>query len=76
MDPLLASFIDLEGDDGAQLLRRAAADRRFGRRTMNFNCFDVIIDADAGTVTLEDALELDGQSAVIALDDLLRDLPS
>lgn len=43
---------------------------------MNFDCFDVTIDAAAGTMTLEDAIGLDGQRAVIALDDLLRDLPS
>lgn len=76
MDPLLASFIDLEGPDGPQVLREAVLHRRFGRRTMNFNCFDVTIDADANTVTLEDAIELDGQRAVIPVDDLLRHLPN
>jgi hypothetical protein len=43
---------------------------------MNFNCFDVTIDADARTVTLEDAIGLDGQHAVTPLSDLLRDLPA
>jgi hypothetical protein len=76
LDPLLASFIELEAPDGPRLLRQAALERRFGRRTMNFNCFDVIIDADARTVTLEDAIGLDGQRAVIPLGDLLRDLPA
>ena len=75
MDPLLASFIDLEGADGAEELRRAAVGRRFGSRTLSFNCFVAVIDASAGTVTLEDAIDLDGRRAVIALDQLLRDLP-
>lgn len=74
MDPLLASFIDLEGPDGPENLRRAVMDRRFGKRTLNFNCFDAIVDADARTVTLEDAIELDGRSAVIPIEELLRDL--
>ncbi len=76
VEPLLASFIDLEGPDGVESLRRAVLDRRHGKRTMNFNCFDVIIDADAQTVTLEDAIDLDGQRAVIASDSLLRELPN
>jgi hypothetical protein len=76
VDPLLASFVDLEAPDGPQLLRQAALDRRFGRHTMNFNCFDVTIDADARTITLEDSIGLDGQRAVIPLSDLLRDLPA
>jgi hypothetical protein len=75
VDPLLASFIEVEAPDGPQLLRQAALDRRFGRCTMNFNCFDVTIDPNARTVTLEDAIGLDGQRAVIPLGDLLRDLP-
>jgi hypothetical protein len=74
--PLLASFIDLEGSDGAKLLREAALDRQYGKRTIGFNCFDVIIDADTGTATLEDAIDLDGQCAVIPLHDLVRDLSS
>jgi hypothetical protein len=76
VDPLLASFIDLEGPDGPQVLRQAVVDRRLGQRTMTFNCFDVTIDADAGTVTLEDAIDLDGQRTVISVKDLLRDLPA
>jgi hypothetical protein len=71
---LVASFIDLEGRDAVESLRQAALDRRYGKRTMSFNCFDVVIDADAGTVTLEDALNLDGQRLVMPLDDLVRDL--
>ena len=39
---------------------------------MSFNFFDVIIDADTGTATLEDAINLDGQRSVIPLDDLVR----
>ena len=74
--PTLASFIELEAPDGPQLLRQAVLGRRFGRRTMNLNCFDVTIDADARTVTLEDAIALDGRRAAIPLDDLLRDLPA
>jgi hypothetical protein len=74
VDPILASFIDLEGGEAAETLRHAALDRRYGKRTLSFNCFDVIIDADAATVTLEDAIELDGRRAVIPLKDLLRDL--
>jgi hypothetical protein len=74
--PLVASFIDLEGRNAGESLRQAALDRRYGKRTMSFNCFDVIIDADAGTVTLEDALNLDGQRSEIPLDDLVRDLSS
>lgn len=76
MDPLLASFIDLESPGGPELLRQTVLDRRFGRRTISFNCFDVTIDADEKTVTLEDAIDLDGQRAVIPIDDLLRDLQS
>jgi hypothetical protein len=76
VDPLLASFIELEAPNGPQRLRQAALDRRLDRRTLNFNCFDVTIDADARTVTLEDAIELDGQHALIPLDELLRDLPA
>jgi hypothetical protein len=72
--PLLESFIDLEGPEGALLLRQAALDRRFGTRTLTFNCFDVTIDADRATVTLEDAIGLDGQRAVIPLIDVVRDL--
>jgi hypothetical protein len=74
--PLLASFIDVEGCAAAESLRQAALDRRYGKRTMNFNCFDVVIDADTRSVTLEDAIELDGQRAVLPLDDLVRDLSS
>ena len=76
MDPTLANFIDLEGGEAAETLRQAALDRRYGKRTLNFNCFDVIIDADAATVTLEDAIELDGRRTVIPLNDLVRDLSS
>ena len=76
MDALLASFIELEGPDGPQLLRQAVMDRRFGQRTMNFNCFDVVIDAEARTVTFEDVLDAETPPAVVALDDLLRDLPN
>lgn len=72
--PLLASFIDLEGRAGAEALRQAAGHRRYGKRTMSFNCFDVTIDTAARTVTLEDAIDLDGQRAVIPLDDVLRDI--
>ncbi len=43
---------------------------------MSFNCFNVTIDADTQTVTLADALDLDGKRAVIPRDDVLRDLPS
>ena len=74
--PLVASFIDLEGRDAADSLRQAALDRRYGTRTMNFNCFDVVIDAETGTVTLVDAIDLDGQRSVIPLDALVRDLSS
>jgi hypothetical protein len=73
---LVASFIDLEGRDAAESLRHAALDRHYGKRTMSFNCFDVIIDADSRSVTLEDALSLDGRRSVIPLDDLVRDLSS
>jgi hypothetical protein len=38
-----------------------------------FRLLRVTIDAAASTVTLEDATDLDGQRAVIALDDVLRD---
>jgi hypothetical protein len=58
------------------VLRQAAVTRRFGKRTVNFNCFDVIIDADARTVTLQDAIDLDGRRAVIPLGYVLRDLPA
>jgi hypothetical protein len=67
---------DLEGSDAAESLRQAALDRRYGKRTMSFNCFDVIIDADTAIVTLEDAIDLDGQRAVLSLNDLVRDLSS
>ena len=70
----LASFIDLEGQAGAEALRAAAEARRHGKREMNFNCFDVIIDADAGTVTFDDVLNADMAPTVISLDDVLRDL--
>ena len=43
---------------------------------MNFNCFDVVIDGDTGAVTLEDAINLDGQRAVIPLGAVVRDLSS
>jgi hypothetical protein len=71
VDPALASFIDFGGTQAARKLRQAALNRRYGRRTLRFNCFDVIIDVDAATVTLEDAIELDGLRAVIPLDDRL-----
>jgi hypothetical protein len=74
--PALASFIDMEGDEAADRLRQAAMDRRYGRRTLHFNCFDAIVDADGATVTLEDVIGLDGLRAVIPLNDLLRDLSS
>jgi hypothetical protein len=74
--PLVASFIDLEGRNAGESLRQAALDRRYGKRTMSFNCFDVIIDADTAIVTLEDAIDLDGQRAVLSLNDLVRDLSS
>lgn len=76
VDPLLASFVDLEGPDGQRQLRQAVLDRRFGQRTVRFNCFDVTIDADAQTVILEDAIQMDGERAVIPVDVLLRDLPA
>jgi hypothetical protein len=76
VDPLVASFINLEGRNAAESRRQAALDRRYGTRTMSFNCFDVVIDADTGTVTLKDAINLDGQRSVIPLDDLVRDLSS
>jgi hypothetical protein len=76
VDPLLVSFIDLEGDEAAEALRQATLDRRYGMRTMSSNCFNVIIDADAATVTLEDTIDLDGRSAVVPLEDLVRALSS
>jgi hypothetical protein len=36
----------------------------------------VVIDAETGTVTLVDAIHLDGQRSVIPLDALVRDLLS
>ena len=75
MQPLLVSFIELEGPAGVEALRRAVTDRRYGARTMSFNCFDVLIDADARTVTLQDAIDLDGGQVVIDEEDLLRELP-
>jgi hypothetical protein len=74
--PAGCELIDLEGRDAAESLRQAALDRRYGTRTMNFNCFDVVIDGDTGTVTLEDAINLDGQRAVIPLGAVVRDLSS
>jgi hypothetical protein len=76
MESLPATFIELEGLSGVETLRRAVVDRRYGTRTISFNCFDVIIDADAGTVTLEDAIDLDGGRVVISREDLLRELPT
>jgi hypothetical protein len=72
--PPRASFIELEAPDGSQLLRQAVLDRRFGRRTLSVKGFDVTIDAEARTMTLQDAIALDGRRVVIPLDDLLRDL--
>ena len=74
MHPLLASFVDLEDRSGAELLRDAVAQRRFGSRALEFNCFTVVIDADAGTVTLEDAMDLDHARAVLRADDVVRDI--
>ena len=71
---LLESFVQLEGRGGEELLRADAEQRRFRKRTLEFNCLDVEIDADARTVTLVDAIDLDGARAVIPLDELLRDL--
>jgi hypothetical protein len=46
---------------------------RHGKRTLRFNCIDMVIDAEAATVTLE-VRELDGRRAEIPRNDLVRDL--
>jgi hypothetical protein len=72
--PILSRFLSLEDRVGADMLCEAAEHRRYGRRTMEFNCFDVLIDGDAGTVTVEEIIGDDGMREVIPTDELLREL--
>jgi hypothetical protein len=58
----LERFLELEGDEHARALLRQAtaavlAGEPPGRREFNFNTFDVTLDAEAGTVRLEDVLD-------------------
>jgi hypothetical protein len=40
------------------------ATRRVGKQTFNFNVFDVVVDVDAGTVTIIDILEPNSEQVV------------
>jgi hypothetical protein len=71
VNPVLASFLDLEDQAGGDALRDAIKSRRYGKRELNFNCFDVVIDVDAGTVEFVGAIDLDGLRAVLCADEVL-----
>jgi hypothetical protein len=71
---ILKRFLAFEDRIGAEMLLEATEHRRYGTRTMEFNCFDVEIDADAESVTIVEIVADNGARAVIPVEELLRDL--
>ena len=72
--PILKRFLAFEDRFGAEMLLEAIEHRRYGTRTMEFNCFDVEIDADAESVTIVEIVADNGARAVIPVEELRRDL--
>lgn len=67
--PILAEFLAHEADAGVrQMLLSTIADLTEGRRYFTFNVFNVLVDADAGTATVEDELDVDRETT-LSLDE-------
>lgn len=71
MDQTLEEFLRYEVDDcvRSQLLD-AAANLTTGSRYFTYNAFNVRLDADSGTATVEDELSVD-RGVTFGLEDLL-----
>ena len=59
---LLSAFLDTDATPDVRAMLRVAASEVLagtppGRRMFNFNCYDVTLDAEAGSVLLEDVLD-------------------
>ncbi len=65
MDRLLEEFLKCEVDDYIRTqLRDAAANLTTGSRYFTYNAFNVRLDADSGTATIEDELVVDREATL------------
>lgn len=76
MDRLLDEFLKYEVDDYIRTqLQEAAANLTTGSRYFTYNAFNVRLDADSGTATVEDELDVN-REVTLGLDTFLLLLES